>query len=192
MKFFLVLGLAALGALAQDVKEVGFTLDGKEYSETVVYGIDSKYVVVPKQGAADHTIIMHDFTMKLTAFKDLTTQRCVIIPLNEKITLAAGIIFKDNTTTDEDEDSNLNILLGVDDEEIEDIEEAAGEKIAKFCGELPSFQAGMIVEDGKPNPKAGHKRVRRGWLKRAWRRIKKPLIKAVARVVITEGIKLIG
>ncbi|XP_064634999.1 uncharacterized protein LOC135492441 [Lineus longissimus] len=187
MKLFLILGLAALGALAQDVKEVGFTLEGKDYRETVVDGVDTKFVVVPKQGAADHTIIMHDFEARLTVFKDFTSDRCIIMPLNREVTMARGIIFKDHTTTDENVPSENSIMLDVDEESIEDIEAEAGEKIAKFCRELPSFRAGVFEGESTPSPSLAPKRVRRGWLKKTWKKVKKH-VKPVARVIVTRAI----
>ena len=64
IKILLILAFAAIGALAKpapSINEVEFTLGGKKYTETVIGSEDSRIVVVPKQGRADHTMILHDF-----------------------------------------------------------------------------------------------------------------------------------
>ncbi|XP_064620722.1 uncharacterized protein LOC135483656 [Lineus longissimus] len=146
IKLFLLLALAAVGALAQDINELEFTLDGRRYTETVVDGEDFQVVVVPKQGIADHTMVMHDFETRLTAFKDLTTRRCIVIPMDHMLLRVRGLIFKDRRSASEDVPSNRNIMLDVDGDMMEDIDTEAGDKIAELCQGFPAFWARISKE----------------------------------------------
>ncbi|XP_064636775.1 integral membrane protein 2C-like [Lineus longissimus] len=151
LKLFLLLALAAVGAFAQDITELDFSLDGKKYTETVIDGEDQQVVVVPRQGLSDHTVIMHDFEMRLTAFKDLTTDRCIVIPMNNMLTRVRGLIFKDRKSPAETVPSNRNVMLEVSQEEMVNLDAEVGEQIAQLCQGLPTFWARISKEESTLN-----------------------------------------
>lgn len=129
---------------------------GANYTEVVVDGVDSKVIVIPEQGIADHTVIVHDFEMKLTVFKDLTTKRCAVLPLYRAIWQAKGVIFTDITSPVKGEKYDGNIILEVNEKPIENVVDEVGEKIDDLCQGFPVFWARINRENSIPL------RVRRG------------------------------